>query len=99
MKTRKQEERVSNQNSFPEEKEASDSQQVIRLLMNMRIPESNFINCLKNSKTLETEYLGQYCMEERASEKHLDMFFSYIIFRLFFLGFYKILNIAPCCTQ
>lgn len=43
MKTREQEKTVSHQNSFPEEKEASDSQLVIRKFMDIRIPESNFI--------------------------------------------------------
>lgn len=43
MKTREQEKTVSNQNSFPEEKEASDGQLVIGQFMDIRIPESNFI--------------------------------------------------------
>lgn len=43
MKTKEQEKTVSNQNSFPEEKEASDGQLVIWQFMDIRIPESNFI--------------------------------------------------------
>ena len=42
MKTREKEEIVSNQNSFPEEKEASDISLLIRQFMNA-IPECNLI--------------------------------------------------------